>query len=192
MISKNDLRARLLSARADLDDAALRRSAGAVEGHVLGAPVLGGATTVAAYVPVGSEPGSIALLDRLRFRGVTVLLPIVTRGAPEMQWAAYDGALVEGPWWLRQPGGRRLGPEAVGTVGLLLVPALAADRHGNRLGRGAGHYDRALRPVPASTPVVALLHDGELLDAVPAEPHDRPVTAAVTPSLGWVDLAIDR
>jgi 5-formyltetrahydrofolate cyclo-ligase len=73
-------------------------------------------------------------------------------------------------------------------VDVVLAPAMAADRRGNRLGRGAGYYDRALTRVDSTVPVVVLLHDGELVDTLPAEPHDRPVTAAVTPTLGWVEL----
>jgi 5-formyltetrahydrofolate cyclo-ligase len=62
------------------------------------------------------------------------------------------------------------------------VPALAVGRDGTRLGRGGGSYDRALARVPAATPVVALLYEDELLETVPAEPHDRRVSAAVLPS----------
>lgn len=187
VISKDELRERLLAARAALDAATLRGSAAALRRHVLAA--LAGRSTVAAYVPVGTEPGSVALLDAVRAGGTTVLLPVVTRGAPLLDWAAYDGELAAGPWWLRQPVGPRLGPDAVAAAEVVLVPALAVDRAGNRLGRGAGHYDRALRNVPLRTPVVALLHDGELLDRVPTEPHDRRVTAAATPTAGWVELA---
>jgi 5-formyltetrahydrofolate cyclo-ligase len=60
------------------------------------------------------------------------------------------------------------------------VPALAVDRTGRRLGRGGGSYDRALGRVPVGTPVCALLHDGEILDVVPSEPHDRLVSAVAT------------
>jgi 5-formyltetrahydrofolate cyclo-ligase len=62
-----------------------------------------------------------------------------------------------------------------------VVPALAVDRRGSRLGRGGGSYDRALARVPAGRPVLALLYDGECPEVVPTEPHDRRVTVAVTP-----------
>jgi len=64
----------------------------------------------------------------------------------------------------------------------VLVPGLAVDRSGMRLGRGGGSYDRALARVPVGTPVLVLLYDGEVLDRVPADDHDRRVTAAVTAS----------
>ncbi|MFJ6952794.1 5-formyltetrahydrofolate cyclo-ligase, partial [Micromonospora aurantiaca (nom. illeg.)] len=69
---------------------------------------------------------------------------------------------------------------------LVVVPAVAVDRRGIRLGRGGGSYDRALARVPATVPTVALLHDGELVAAVPALPHDRPVHCVITPADGLV------
>ena len=66
-------------------------------------------------------------------------------------------------------------------VELVVVPALAVDRRGNRLGRGAGFYDRALAGSRPAT-VVAVIYDDELLDTVPAEAHDVPVHAVLTPA----------
>jgi 5-formyltetrahydrofolate cyclo-ligase len=62
---------------------------------------------------------------------------------------------------------------------VVLVPALAVDARGNRLGRGGGSYDRALARVGGQVPTIALLYDAELLAHVPAEPHDQRVRAAV-------------
>ena len=64
-----------------------------------------------------------------------------------------------------------------------MVPALAVDARGMRLGRGGGSYDRALARVGPARLVLALLYDGECPVIVPAEPHDRPVTGAVTQSV---------
>jgi 5-formyltetrahydrofolate cyclo-ligase len=80
-----------------------------------------------------------------------------------------------------------LGPAAIGTAALVLVPAFAVDGAGQRLGRGGGSYDRALLRVAVQTPIAALLFDGEIVDQVPIEEWDLPVTAVVTPE-GWRDL----
>ncbi|MBM0260688.1 5-formyltetrahydrofolate cyclo-ligase, partial [Micromonospora sp. 4G55] len=80
--------------------------------------------------------------------------------------------------------GPRLGRAAIGEAELVVVPALAVDHRGLRLGRGGGSYDRALARVPGRVLIVALLHDGELVEALPAQPHDRPVHAVITPSGG--------
>lgn len=171
---KAELRRRILSARRQLDPAALAAAADAVTATLR--PWLAGLTTVAAYVPSGSEPGSRALLEELREQCVRVLLPI-----PGPDWVRYDGTLLPGRF--PQPAGVPSGAAAVREAQLVVVPALAVDAAGNRLGRGGGFYDRAL--VAVRSPVVALLHDGEVLDRVPTEAHDHPVDAVITPSLGW-------
>jgi 5-formyltetrahydrofolate cyclo-ligase len=83
----------------------------------------------------------------------------------------------------------RRGVDAIRTAALVIAPALAVDRvTGVRLGRGGGFYDRALAHAAPGALLVAVVHDEELVDALPAEPHDRPVDAVVTPSLGWLGL----
>jgi 5-formyltetrahydrofolate cyclo-ligase len=107
-----------------------------------------------------------------------------------LDWAEQspDAELRASERGLLEPTGPRLGPEAVRTCDVVVVPALAVDRDGHRLGRGGGSYDRALSG--AQGLVVALLHDGELLDAVPTDPHDVAVHAVVTPASGL--LRLDR
>ncbi|MDH6112432.1 5-formyltetrahydrofolate cyclo-ligase [Kitasatospora sp. MAP12-15] len=141
---------------------------------------------VAAYVSVGAEPGTRPLLDLLHARGIPVLLPVLLPDN-DLDWAAYRGAehLVPAGRGLLEPDGPRLGPAAVCTASLVLLPGLAVDRRGLRLGRGGGSYDRVLARLAraGARPLLAtLLYDAELLEHVPAEPHDQPVHAAVTPT----------
>jgi 5-formyltetrahydrofolate cyclo-ligase len=180
-------RARLYAARTALPPERLAAAADALRGHLL--PRLAAARRVAAYVPTGPEPGSLDLLDDLLERGTTVLLPVV-RDDAGLDWAVYAGRseLVRGRLGMLEPTGRRRSGGTVTEADILLVPALAADHTGTRLGRGAGYYDRALAGVQAGTPVVALLHDGELVPRLPGDRWDRPVTAVSTPALGWTEL----
>jgi 5-formyltetrahydrofolate cyclo-ligase len=140
------------------------------------------AATVAAYVSVGAEPGTGPLLERLQLLGKRVILPVLLPDN-DLDWAAYDGpdALVAAPRGLLEPTGRRLGPEAIATADVVVTPGLAVDGLGRRLGRGGGSYDRALGRVPVGTFVVTLLYSNEVLESVPYGPHDREVTAALTP-----------
>ena len=127
------------------------------------------AGTVAAYVSVGAEPDTRGLLFALWKRGAYVLLPVL-RPDGDLDWASYEGpdSLAPGPRGLLEPTETRRGVTAITSADLVIVPALAVDRAGQRLGRGGGSYDRALARVGASILTVALLHDGELVDEVPA------------------------
>ncbi|WP_434097233.1 5-formyltetrahydrofolate cyclo-ligase [Streptomyces pharetrae] len=153
-------------------------------------PELAGARTVAAYVSVGSEPGTRALLDALRARGARVLLPVLLPDN-DLDWGEYSGpdSLTRvrhgGKMALLEPAGVRLGPDAVTAADVVLLPGLAVDARGMRLGRGGGSYDRVLARLErtgAHPALVVLLYDTEVVERVPAQAHDRPVHAVVTPS----------
>jgi len=179
------LRARLLAARAELP--ADRRAADgrAIRDALLGRPEVQMAGTVAVYYSVGTEPDTRGLVFALWKRGSYVLLPLL-RPDEDLDWASYEGpeSLVPGPRGLLEPGEPPRGPGAVARADVVLAPALAVDRAGNRLGRGGGSYDRALARVGPLVPLIALVYDGELVDRVPAEPHDVRVRAVVSPASG--------
>jgi 5-formyltetrahydrofolate cyclo-ligase len=175
---KAALRRRLSAARRDVSPEIRVAEASALVSWVADMS----ASVVCCYLPVGSEPGTAAMVDAIRAR---VLLPVVTGAAP-LDWAEYRGeaGLVPGPYGLREPGGPRLGPDAIGLADVILVPALAVDRRGVRLGRGGGHYDRSLPNARADAALIAVVRDEELLDRLPDEPHDVRMTATLTPRLG--------
>ena len=161
---KSGLRTRILAARRtrpsperEADDAQLVRHA---------TELVRGRGRITAYTPLRAEPGGPGLLPALYGTGASVLLPVL-RPDLDLSWAL---------------GSEELGVDAVREAELLLIPAVAVDHRGVRLGRGGGSYDRALARVPPATPIVALLYADEVLPALPAEPHDRRVTAVLTPS----------
>ena len=135
------------------------------------------ASSVAAFIGVDDEPDTLPLVMELYRRGVRVLLPVVLSDL-DLEWAVFTGQqeLVAGPKGLREPSAPRLGRDAISTVDVVLVPALAVDPLGRRLGQGGGCYDRALRRVPESVPLLAVVFDDELVDELPEEAHDRRVT----------------
>lgn len=187
---KRVLRRQILQVRNGLTADDVRESATALSRQALALPELARARTVAAYVSVGSEPGTLALLDALRARGVRVLLPALLPDN-DLDWGAYTGesslARVRhgGRMALLEPAGARLGPSAVTEADVVLLPGLAVDARGMRLGRGGGSYDRVLARLHragARPALVVLLYDAEVVVRVPEEPHDRPVDAVVTPS----------
>lgn len=179
---KAALRDLLLAQRKSLAPPTRQAAAAAVHATLLSLVRLVRPSTIAAYVPVGSEPGG-SELPAVLASSARLLLPVLLPDN-DLDWAAYDGALVAGRGGVLQPSGPRLGVDAVRDAALVVVPALAVDRSGMRLGRGGGSYDRVLARLPTGVLTVALLNDGEVLDAVPAEAHDRPVGAVITPSGG--------
>ncbi|MFH9754940.1 5-formyltetrahydrofolate cyclo-ligase [Streptomyces griseus] len=184
--AKNSLRRELLAARALLTKEDAVRSAAVLAAAALGLPELADARTVAAYVSVGREPGTRALLEALRGRGVRVLLPVLLPDN-DLDWAAYEGPehLLPAGRGLLEPDGPRLGRDAVLDADTVLLPGLAVDGAGMRLGRGGGSYDRVLARLTAAgahPALVVLLYDDEVVARVPSEPHDHPVDAVVTPA----------
>ncbi|MFD9909214.1 5-formyltetrahydrofolate cyclo-ligase [Streptomyces sp. NPDC059063] len=187
---KRTLRGEILAVRRRLTPDDVEEKAAALAERALDLPELATARTVAAYVSVGGEPGTRALLDTLHARGTRVLLPALLPDN-DLDWAAYDGAgslarvQHAGKMDLLEPAGERLGPDAVLEADAVLLPGLAVDARGMRLGRGGGSYDRVLARLEragAGPALVVLLYDTEVVEQVPAETHDRPVHAVVTPS----------
>ncbi|MGW0880019.1 5-formyltetrahydrofolate cyclo-ligase [Streptomyces sp. NPDC002671] len=184
------LRREFLAVRNRLTEDVLREAGETLAVRALELPELAKARTVAAYVSVGSEPGTRALLDALRAQGVRVLLPALLPDN-DLDWGEYTGpeslARVRhgGKMALFEPSGERLGRDAVTSADAVLLPGLAVDERGMRLGRGGGSYDRVLARLEragAHPALVVLLYDTEVVARVPAEAHDRPVQAVVTPS----------
>ena len=198
---KATARSRFVNDRCTLGNHQRREASSAAIARLMRAPELVKAKTVCAYVSFGTEPETGGLIAALGARGVTVLLPVL-RADRDLDWARYEpGVEFEpGRLGLREPGGERLGVDAVRDADVMIVPALAVSVDGQRLGRGGGSYDRvlarlgdAVADVDADAAmdadadarrrkhrpwVCALLFDHELDARFPAEPHDWPVDAA--------------
>ncbi|WP_229679742.1 5-formyltetrahydrofolate cyclo-ligase [Saccharopolyspora thermophila] len=187
--TKSEWRRELLRRRQDVDETTRTAEDRALREAVLRWLDSRGARTVTAYVPVGGEPASPELLDALLAAGLRVLLPVVAKGRP-LDWSDYTGpdSLRPATFGLLEPAGPRLGAEAIGKADALLVPALAVDHRGVRLGRGAGHYDRSLPLAAPGAPMVGVVRDHEFVEELPGEPHDVRMTDVVTPGRGVVSL----
>jgi 5-formyltetrahydrofolate cyclo-ligase len=149
-------------------------------------PEITRATTIMAFWPMALEPDLSPLLDRLIARDIKVALPVITRfepasaaGEPRMVARPYvsSDALVTNHWGLREPVGPDIDPESLDIV---LIPAVAISRTGDRLGHGRAYYDEYLTKA-ARALVVAPIFREQLVDSLPVESHDRAVDMIITP-----------
>ena len=188
---KRALRRRLVEARLNAPSAQAG-PAGAAAGAALARAAVahftdrGWPSLIAGYLSIGHEPVTGPLIEAVAERGARVIVPVL-RSDRDLDWARHTpgGQVTPGPLGTVEPTGPRLGVDAICTVDVVFVPALAVDHSGRRLGRGGGSYDRALarlRATGSRALVLAVVHDGELLDEVPAEAHDEPVDGVLTAS----------
>lgn len=179
-MSKEDVRTELLARRSTMIQADRAAAAEAIAQHAAAVPALVRARRVAVYLSMASEPGTGPLIDALLARGTEVVAPI---SLPDhtLDWACVEpeAPTATASVGMPEPTGPRLGPDTPSTCDLIVLPALAVDHSGHRLGRGAGYYDRALAGV--DVPRCALVFAHELLPEVPHEDHDVAMQMALTP-----------
>ena len=132
---------------------------------------------IACYVSRSEEPPTTRLRDRLLDAGAILLLPRIH--GDDLQWIQVTPQTTwsVNRWGIEEPEGNPF----LDSPALWIVPALAIDADGHRLGQGGGFYDRALARFPNGQTVIAIVFDDELIDHVPHEEHDQVVDIAVTP-----------
>jgi len=186
MVSKDQVRGEVLERRKARSPEEMARAGAALAERVLALwePIAAeGGTRVACYLGFGNEPPTTETIDALCKHQAEVIVPVVLSGGV-LDWTAYhpDGETATNRYGIAEPTGPRLGAEALDEVDLVVVPGLAVDPQGHRLGRGAGFYDRALARIGSDVPRAILLYETEVLGSVPHEEHDERVDVALTPS----------
>lgn len=134
---------------------------------------------VTAFVSMADEPDTSLLRAIAVDAGIRVALPVLLEDN-SLRWATESGELSPGLRGTSYPSGPAI---SLSEVGAMVIPALAIDHSGRRLGRGGGSYDRALAQFRAARPgglVVAWVSEADVIAEVPVESHDQPVDAAIT------------
>lgn len=141
-----------------------------------------GARFISCYLPAVNEPNTRDFLNWAHGQGIRIVFPI-TRDDGLLDWTAGEGETeTEGLVGMPEPVGEVQGPMVINDVDLILIPAAAIDATGMRLGWGRGYFDRTLGSMEKRPPVYAIVFDDEVVDQVPRELHDQPVTGVVTPT----------
>jgi 5-formyltetrahydrofolate cyclo-ligase len=184
---KRKLRERVLAARAAMLPEARAAASSAIARHLLGMPPLVTARTVAAYVGFDTELDTLPFLAAVLAQGRRLLLPrVVDVESPERrhlvlhQVGDIDRDTRPGRWGIREPDASVCPAVDPLEVDLILLPGVAFDRRGGRLGYGAGFYDRLLLRLRPDCLRVAAAFSVQVVPAVPLEPHDQRVERLLT------------
>ncbi|MEP7055554.1 MAG: 5-formyltetrahydrofolate cyclo-ligase [Actinomycetota bacterium] len=180
--AKRSLRERVLVGRAEVSAEDLALAGAMIAERLRGLPVVQSARIVAAYIGVGVEVPTGRLVDELLESGQTVLLPVLEADR-SLTWRPLSdrSQLVPGRHGLLEPQGSD-SARALSDAQVVVLPGLCYDRSGNRLGRGGGSYDRALKDLPRAVRTIGIALDCDIFDSVPVQLHDRPVQMIVTPT----------
>ncbi|WP_292833040.1 5-formyltetrahydrofolate cyclo-ligase [Microbacterium sp.] len=181
--AKRALRADLRERRQQRSEAARETASAGVKVQLDALADQLGARSLSCYLSAPAEPGTHEFIRGAVARGIRVLLPITRRdGLLDWVVADPDGEIAEGLFGMPEPIGEVLSPLAVNDVDLLVIPAAAVDHTGMRLGWGRGYFDKTVGSMEQCPPVYAVIFDSELVDEVPRDRHDQPVTGVVTPT----------
>lgn len=180
--SKAQLRREMIARRDAMPEAERGRIAAALTEAIARLPQYAAARSVLATMAIGSEWDTRAFLDRARGEGKTVVLPRLTQPPRRLALHAVedlDRHLVPGIWSIPEPDPARCPAIGLADVDFALVPALAVDRAGYRLGYGAGYFDKLLAGRGSAPYCVTALPAAFVVESLPHEAHDVPVDLAL-------------
>lgn len=174
---KTALRRTALAARRDLTHEERVAASERAAQRLLALPEIWRSHTVLLYAPMQDEIDPLRGLDRLQERNIEVLLPRVRDDDIELARLQRPADLVAGFRGIREPAGPAIDPAIVDAA---VVPGVAFDLDGGRLGHGGGHYDRLLSRLPDDTVRVGLAFSCQIVPRVPHESFDEVVDIVVT------------
>jgi len=178
MISKQQIRREIEAQRGGLDAQWLEAASARIVENLQSLDVFQSAETIALYMAIAGEVDLDSLFPKCRELGKRTCIPVFNakENLYEMAEITPETECSTGHYGIREPLSPALFP--MDKVGLVIVPGVAFDRKGNRLGRGGGYYDRLLEGFPGAS--VAVAFDFQVLSEIPLEPHDKPVDALAT------------
>jgi 5-formyltetrahydrofolate cyclo-ligase len=178
-MQKADLRSKFLAVAMARPEEEIARASQVIEARVRELPEFQSAQVLAMYHAMPSEPATRGLIGAALGLGKQVVLPLFGHDEPELGFFVSWDRLVPGPLGIAQPAGPAI---PIARVDLFLVPGLAFDRAGFRLGRGKGYYDRLLARRSPQALMCGVCFDDVLVERLPRESHDIPMDRLLTPA----------
>lgn len=182
-MDKKELRKQIITARDHLTDEEITTNSATIAEKLYQIPAFDQAEAIMYFVSFGSEVDTRPMVEETIRRGKTALAPKAVPQSRELipsQILDWESDLVPGYYNIPEPRAGALRPYAPEQIDLLIVPGVAFDLKGNRLGYGGGYYDRFFSLLKPGTPLVALVFDLQIVPEVPVDEWDRPVDCVIT------------
>lgn len=182
-MNKKELRKKIIAQRDQLSPLEVIEKSSLIAGRLYGLPAYLKADTVMFFIAFGSEVNTRAMVEETIKRGKLALAPKAlpkTRELIPSQIIDWEQDLAPGSYNIPEPRADKLRPFAPEKIDLLIVPGVAFDQKGNRLGYGGGYYDRFFPLLNPGTPLVALVFDLQILPDVPVDEWDHRVDCIIT------------
>jgi 5-formyltetrahydrofolate cyclo-ligase len=182
-LDKKELRKQIITARDHLTDEEITTNSATIAEKLYQIPAFDQAEAIMYFVSFGSEVDTRPMVEETIRRGKTALAPKAVPQSRELipsQILDWESDLVPGYYNIPEPRAGALRPYAPEQIDLLIVPGVAFDLKGNRLGYGGGYYDRFFSLLKPGTPLVALVFDLQIVPEVPVDEWDRPVDCVIT------------
>lgn len=182
-MTKAQLRKRLFRLLKQQREDERRRRSDTIRRKVFRLTAVRRATTICCYVALPYEVQTWRMIEEMLSKGKRVVVPVVQPRSKRLRLSEIrdPGAeLAPGAFGVLEPTPSARRPVRLRELDAVLVPGLAFDRQGRRLGHGYGYFDRLLARLPQATPVIGLAFRFQLLDRLPAASHDRPVSTVLT------------
>jgi len=182
-LEKKELRKQIITERDRLTDEEIAAKSATIAEKLFQLPAFERAEAIMYFVSFGSEVDTRPMVEETIRRGKIALAPKAVPQSRELipsRILDWESDLMPGYYNIPEPRAGALRPYDPEQIGLLIVPGVAFDLKGNRLGYGGGYYDRFFSLLKPGTPLVALVFDLQIVPAVPIEEWDRRVDCIIT------------
>jgi 5-formyltetrahydrofolate cyclo-ligase len=187
-MNKKELRQKVLEKRGKLSLTEVQKKSQQINQQLLLHPAYRSAKTILFYLPIKKEPDTLPLLKNAWQQKKQVLIPVTQAVNKSLILSKLENLeeLIEGSYGILEPKPEFLRPTAPYSVDLCLLPGLAFDRNGSRLGYGGGYFDRFLPSLRPDCPKIALAYDFQILNFIPKTKYDLPVDIIITESTTYI------